>query len=883
MGLLPDYSVKDKLWLVVMRRWKPALIVFITISIAGIVATHNLKPIYEAKTQLKFKNTNFNSLLKETTSTNTDLVPGKEQEDSVITELELLRSLPLIQKTISELQLKNKQGELLTPEQLQEKLQVKQLDNTEIIEVSYQASQQKVAAQVVKSLVDNYINQNISNDLAELASSKDFLNNQLDETEDALAQIEQSILKIKEDSQIIELQAAAVSLTQTLEEISKQIILNRSELAKLKNESQFIAGKLRMNSEQALMTVKVNQSLAVQNLTEQLQELELQLIREKNNAIGEDSRVDEISQEIKHKQDLRQKQISQIAGDQEVMLFVNSDLNIIQNLTLELVKLEASNTGLTRQIEYLVAMQQEKSQQANLIPELELQLRQLDQELNNSRDTYNLLLKDINKVEVAENQNLSNIRVISSEIIAKRATDFYFTYYLASLCLGILAAMASIVILEITDRSLKTEVEAQKIFGHSWLGIIPAITSVPAPLIAKSGTSAIANNLQQNPETKINPNKIPFLIVQAEPISNASESYRILYSNLKFSCSQNRIRTIVITSCTAQEGKSSIAANLAHIMAQKGENVLLIDANFHSPIQHKVWNVYHNIGISNLIGERFAPQSIIQRARPNLDIISAGETDSPTPILDSPRMQSFLANYSNIYDFILIDSPALDANADAITLGNIADGMLLVVQSGKLNRSQAKFAKELLNKSGQNVFGLVFNKFNSVVKNHRNQSRFLGNLETNQEQLVDVEQSEANLWDIMSHYPRELNKNKLILGLDSEELDKISLAELEKQLTYLAQDLEKLTQIVKEQEDEFFLQGQIVRKLQKQANLSSIQEKIDIEQQLGEQQEVKNLLGETLLGQRRNLNQKREIFNQYQKLLSTKKNSEVQLNGSNEH
>ncbi|MGK7892442.1 MAG: hypothetical protein AB4372_02015, partial [Xenococcus sp. (in: cyanobacteria)] len=120
-----------------------------------------------------------------------------------------------------------------------------------------------------------------------------------------------------------------------------------------------------------------------------------------------------------------------------------------------------------------------------------------------------------------------------------------------------------------------------------------------------------------------------------------------------------------------------------------------------------------------------------------------------------------------------------------------------------------------------------------------------------------------------------------IFDLNPEELNAISLEELEKNLTYLEQDLEKLSQLVKEQEDEFFLQGQTVRKLQRKANLADLEARPILEEQLLQEQEVKDLLGETLLGQRRTLNQRKKLLTQFKELLSNKRESEVYLNSTN--
>ena len=854
MGILPNYSFKTKLGLIIKRHWIPAFITLIIFSVLGIIAANNIKPIYEAQTKLKFKKNNYNYFFNNLFPDETTAFSGSDQASSITSELEIIRSLPLIKKTISDLQLTNNRGELISAEQFRKKLQVKQIATTGIVEISYKDSDSKIVEQVVNTLITNYIDNNISTINKELALSKDFLNDQLSKTKATLKQIEESIVKIKEKHQIFAPQETAINLALTLEEVSKKIITNRSEIAKLKSQSKFITSKLGMNSDEALIAVAVNQSLAVQNLTQQLQELELQLIQEKSNLTEENSRISEIKREIKLKQELRQKQIASIAGAQEVILVKNSDLDLTQELALELIKLEANNIGLNEQLEYLLKIEQEKIQKDSLLPQLELRLRQLERKLNTSQNTYNLLLNKLNKLELAEQQNISNVRVISSEIIPNRFVNFYFIYYLASLLLGLMVAIGVIYILEITDNSLRTIEETKKLFGCNWLGIIPVIS-------AKQKRCTITN---------VNKKIIPQLILQGDPVSKIHESYRILYSNLQCIRSQNQSKTIVITSAIAQEGKSSIAANLAYTMAQRGEKVLLIDANLHSPKQYKIWDIYLNMGLTNLLAEQISPQSIIQKVMTNLDVISSGLIGAfSATILDFPNMQSFIDDYSTIYDFIIIDSPALDITADAITLGKIADGILLVVQADRVNRSQANFVKQLLETSKQNILGLVFNKFNLNSETNISHLQSIDDVKNNQEKFANLEKKEASLWETISHYPRKLENNNF--DLDVKKINDISLPALEKNLTNLEQDLETVTQMVKEQEDEFFVQGQTVRKLQKQVNLANINERSILEQKLLQEQEVKNMLGETLLGQRRNLNHRKKILNQYKKNLINKK------------
>jgi capsular exopolysaccharide synthesis family protein len=151
-------------------------------------------------------------------------------------------------------------------------------------------------------------------------------------------------------------------------------------------------------------------------------------------------------------------------------------------------------------------------------------------------------------------------------------------------------------------------------------------------------------------------------------------------------------------------------------MAQMDRQVLLIDGDLHSPVQHKIWDLMNNQGLSNLIIKEEEITATIKKVMPNLDILTSGIVPpSPASLLDSQRMATLMANFSDKYDYVIVDTPALNVAADAVTLGQMADGVLLVVRPGIVDAVNATFAKELLAKSGQNVLGQVVNGV--IVKN----------------------------------------------------------------------------------------------------------------------------------------------------------------------
>ena len=188
----------------------------------------------------------------------------------------------------------------------------------------------------------------------------------------------------------------------------------------------------------------------------------------------------------------------------------------------------------------------------------------------------------------------------------------------------------------------------------------------------------------------------------------------MLQANLKFLSFDKELKSIVVTSSVSKEGKSEVAANLAVAMAQVGRRVLLVDANMRHPIQHHIWGMTNAVGLSNVMVDMVAPDAVLlQEVMPNLHVIPSGVVPpNPVALLDSERMAALVAVFTEEYDFVIFDAPPVGGTADAVVLGQLTDGILLVVRPGVVDVASASAAKEFLTQSGQNVLGMVINGVN---------------------------------------------------------------------------------------------------------------------------------------------------------------------------
>ena len=170
------------------------------------------------------------------------------------------------------------------------------------------------------------------------------------------------------------------------------------------------------------------------------------------------------------------------------------------------------------------------------------------------------------------------------------------------------------------------------------------------------------------------------------------------------------IRSVVVSSAEAEEGKSITAAHLAQAAAAMGERVLLVDGNLRSPSLHKFLGISNHKGLANALASNAQLQTIVQQSpnESNLYILTAGEsTADPARLLSTKTIQFFLSRVENVFDLIIFDSPAVLDYADASLIAAETSGLVLVSNLGKLKSTQLEQTLEKLWVSKIAVLGIV--------------------------------------------------------------------------------------------------------------------------------------------------------------------------------
>jgi len=201
------------------------------------------------------------------------------------------------------------------------------------------------------------------------------------------------------------------------------------------------------------------------------------------------------------------------------------------------------------------------------------------------------------------------------------------------------------------------------------------------------------------------------LITMEHPKFHVSEQYRTIRTNIEFSSIDKEIKTLLVVSPNAGEGKSTTAANVAAVFAQQGKKVLLVDVDLRKPTVHYTFQVENTLGFTNVFTKQVKLEEAIKPTKQgNLFVLSSGPIPpNPSEMLGSSAMKEFITTTQDMYDLIVFDAPPVIAVTDGVILASEVDGVLLVVRSGETEIKTIKKSKELLGNVNARLLGVVLN------------------------------------------------------------------------------------------------------------------------------------------------------------------------------
>ncbi|NJN31619.1 MAG: polysaccharide biosynthesis tyrosine autokinase [Synechococcales cyanobacterium RM1_1_8] len=700
-----------------LRRWPIAAAVFgASVGVAAGAASLQ-KPAYRASGDLLFEVDRTSSILQ---VGNVDQIkPFADQSSPLNTQSVILQSNPILEEAIATLELSDEEGQPMPPEVIRSGLEIEPVPGTDVLRVGFNSDNPEFAASVVNAVMQSYIANNIVENRAETSAAREFILEQLPRSEQDVNQAAEALRKFRIENKIVSLEEESKRIVDLIGKLDGQITDIQSQMLDSAARATELGSKAGVTTEQAILLSNLNQSEGVQTALKEWQTANQALATASTIYTDSSPQVSALRREEQALKALLEARVLEVAGPRAGaikpgMLQVG---DLKQELAATMAQVETNRTGLQEQLRSLMAAREAFRTQASRIPTLETRQQELQRKLTATQATYENLLSRLQEIRVTENQTVGNARIIQTAKVPKEASLKKRNLMLgAGAFLGMALGIAVALFIDIFDRSLKTVGDVKELFGYTVIGLIPqygALGNNP-PGNQQPGDQAQAAQVPGS-QAPGNPalgggTVSPRIIIANSPRSLIHESYQMLRANLKFLSASNPLKSLVITSAVAGEGKSEISANLAAAMAQVGQRVLVVDGDMRDPSQHHLWGLSNHIGLSNVIVGQGSLAEAIQQVTPRLSVLTAGiSPPNPLALLDSNRMAEIVEHLEERYDCVIFDTPPLAGMADAAVLGKMVDGLLLVAQPGRVNGDSAIAAKTMLERSGPNVLGIVAN------------------------------------------------------------------------------------------------------------------------------------------------------------------------------
>jgi len=579
-----------------------------------------------------------------------------------------------------------------------EKLEITRREETKILEISYQDPDPQKVEFVLNQVAKSYLNYGLQERQTNTGQGIKFVDQQLPRVRQRVNTLQGQLQQFQERYNLVDPEVQGEQLATRANSLEEQQLKARTELGEANSLYKTLQSQLGLRPNEAVVAATLSEAPRYQKFLEDLQEVEAK-IAEESAQFRDDSPI------IQDLESQRQNLVSFL--NQEAQRVVGSNLSgktpASQALSAQLpgnslrLKLTEDFVEAANQIQVLRTRDQAIAQAGNSLnqrvqqlPFIVRQYTDLQRELKVASGTLEQLLlkRETLGVEAAQQD-------VPWEIIADPKLP--------------------------RDQSGKAVPMAPKLLLYLGLGgILGVVLGLAAALIAEQ-----LNKVFHTPEdVKDATGLLPLGTIPLSHQHNEaafSEAFNALSTRIRFLNSGRLIRSLVVSSAMAGEGKSTVALHLAQASAQMGQRVLLVDANLRHPMLHTLLSLPNSQGLSTITEPNFNVYSALQQLPylSNLSVLTAGQAiGNSTAVLGSRTMQSLMQQLQAEFDLVIYDSPPLVSYTDTCLLAPYTDGVVFVVKVSKTACSAATQAIEQLKTVHAQVLGFVANGVKQHTHNH---------------------------------------------------------------------------------------------------------------------------------------------------------------------
>jgi polysaccharide biosynthesis transport protein len=704
-SLSPRVHLRDYLHILIKRkRW--LIGVFLGVVLLTAVVVLLMTPMFRATALLQITQDNAVAQVGESDPL-ASLKGGQELTRFQETQMQVLGSRSLAWRIIEALNLKDHQdfkflsatdpppspqklkSDLL--EHFQKQLEIRPVKDSFLVEVSFKSSDQSLAQRVTNTMAREYVQLAIDRRSESFALVKEWLERQLQHLAGRVQDSQQKLYEFGQKSDFFALEDKDNVIIQKYIELNG--LLTKSQSERMGKEAQY-----RQIEEQGPEAPLVTNNPLILALR---QELVAQTAKAASLRRIYLPGHPEMQAEEARLQELRSR---------------------LQNEVKRIRDTVRADFEAARRTENLVsdAFTAQKKRLVNFQKDL-VSFQILKRDAQTTEQLYQALLTRMKETTVASTMVASNVAVIDP---ADLPAEPYFPqtglFLGLSGVIGLFLGLGAAFLAEYLDDSLKTTEEVERVCRLPSLGLVPSLSVEAAG--RKNGRSPLPayhllNYLpfwgNQDQALPVNGEGVD-LVVLNQPRSIISEAIRHVRTSLMLSASGGPPKAILLTSPNPQEGKSTIACNLAASLALDGRRVLLVDADLRKPRLHQVFHAPLLPGLTSYLAGKGGPEEIIKPTQvPNLWFVPAGlMPPNPTELLNSGAFKAFLHDVLQEFQQVIIDSPPALGFADARVLSALVDGVLLVMKHHSTPREAGRLTCQLFSQIQAPVLGIILNQVN---------------------------------------------------------------------------------------------------------------------------------------------------------------------------
>ena len=393
-----------------------------------------------------------------------------------------------------------------------------------------------------------------------------------------------------------------------------------------------------------------------------------------------------IRKQIEMVDKMRMQELSALrVGEQENNEKIDNFAIVINHLDNRIELMKAEEESLNEEME---AEKVNANQIANDVELLKALLRDRDRQ----EKAYFAAVERLGEYNALKDFNWREMRVLDPPSLAEQAAPNLILSIMAGLILGSMFGFVFAALKEMAEKTFRSSEEVAQHLGTRVVAHIPEF---------QRRQRRAAEHREKSHD----------LVMLHAPGSVAAESYRALRTSLYFKSQSSDCKTVMITSPSPSDGKSTVAANLAVAIAQSNRRVLLVDCDLRKPSQHKRFQLKNRLGITSCITGSNSLEEVMEDVGvENLSVITSGpQYANPSELLTSDQFPAILKELRNSFDFVIVDSPPVLPVTDPTIIAPMVDAVFLPIRIGKGVQVNAKIAIEAMESVGVSVDGVIVN------------------------------------------------------------------------------------------------------------------------------------------------------------------------------